>query len=184
MKQILKITLIVISTLCLCSSCNRKHDLKDTLGKFMSNVIIIPDSLSVILDGNLVAHSSLDMYKDKKLIMFVDSSLCTSCRISALNNMIELYELSETDGRFSVIAIFSPAINESQYIEEMLKHLYFPYPLYIDRNHLFLQINSIPKDSRFHNFLIDKEGRILCVGNPLGNSKLKSVFMAALNNNN
>lgn len=182
MKYVIKITLLLASIVFLYSSCNQRQNLKNTLMKFMTNDITIPDSLMVIFDGRAIREPSF--VEDNQLIMYIDSNSCTSCRISSLNNMLKLYELAEKDGRFSVLTIFSPSVSEVQDVERKLKQLHYPYPLYIDNNNLFSRINHIPNDIKFHNFLINKEGKILCVGSPLENKQLNSVFMTALNNNN
>ena len=65
--------------------------------------------------------------------MYIDSSSCGSCRIARFWEMIPLYELSESDGRFSVMAIFSPTIDELPEMERQLMALDFGNLLGTDR---------------------------------------------------
>lgn len=185
MKNTFKYILIIGVLFCT-FSCGEHHRLKLTMSDFLESVIHFPDSLYIVYDGR-VTQESFDKLKGSvryNLIMYVDSVSCTSCRISSLNNMLRLYDQSEDDKRFSVMTIFSPSKEEVQYLEKSLMRLYYPYPIYIDKTHQFSQVNQLPSDMRLHNFLINQDGNVLFIGNPLENDQLITIFLSTLSNNN
>jgi hypothetical protein len=52
---------------------------------------------------------------------------------------------------------------------------------YIDINKDFIRKNSfIPKDSKFHTFLLNKQNKIVYVGNPLASDKAWALFTEIL----
>lgn len=171
---------------CTLSSCGERYRLKLTMSEFLESEIHFPDSLYTVYDGGITQESydKLKGYSQYNLIMYVDSSSCTSCRVSSLNNMLRLYELSEDNQRFSVMTIFAPAKEDVPHLEKSLLRLYYPYPIYIDKTHQFSQINKLPTDTRMHNFLITHDGKVLFIGNPLENDKLMTIFLSTLSNNN
>ena len=58
-----------------------------------------------------------------------------------------------------------------------------PYPVYVDKENLFQTSNpSIPDDSRYHTFLLDRNNRVVLVGNPLASNAMRSLFRKTLDN--
>ena len=50
------------------------------------------------------------------------------------------------------------------------------FPFVYDPTGLFLTVNDLPDDNRFHSFLLDRNNKILLVGNPLGNDNLWELY--------
>jgi hypothetical protein len=94
--------------------------------------------------------------------------------------MLPLYRLSDSLKTFSVMAIFSPVKRNLPEVELQMQLLNFPYPIYIDNEGEFASNNNIPADKRFHDFLVDKNGKVLFIGNPLAGDQLMTVFMNTL----
>lgn len=173
---------IIIASI-IVSSCSNRFRLKATMKEFVKEEIIIPDNLYVVENGNY-SKDDFQNLDDSRLIIYIDSLSCNTCRITHLLEMLPLYEFSEEDGRFSILPIFSPKIDDLPDIEQQLLLLDFPYPIYVDVYGEFAQKNNIPVDNRFHNFLIDEVGKVRFVGNPIDNEQLRSIFINTLNNIN
>lgn len=56
--------------------------------------------------------------------------------------------------------------NESQTFEN----------IFHDKNNVFEMTNKIPRESRFRTFLIDKDNKILLIGNPLFNESIDKLY--------
>lgn len=91
-----------------------------------------------------------------------------------------LYEFAVSDNRFSVLTIFSPRSQDLPDVVQHIKLQDFPYPLYVDVYGEFAQRNVIPKDVRFHCFLINSEDEIRFVGNPSVDEQLRTIFLNSL----
>ena len=53
--------------------------------------------------------------------------------------------------------------------------------IYLDTAYVFKKHNpTIPKDTKYHSFLLDKEGKVLFVGSPIDNKKIKNVYYKTL----
>lgn len=154
------------------SGCSNKI-LKKTLQDFMQIEISFPEGLQKIHERQ-ISNADIDSSKPI-LVVYHDRLSCSLCEVSHIYIWQGLYEHSEIAG-FNIVNIFSPPESEYKALIEHLKRLNFPYPIYIDRYDCFSQINEIPKDRRFHCFLIDTEKHPVFVGNPLENEELKNLF--------
>jgi hypothetical protein len=65
-------------------------------------------------------------------------------------------------------------------LDEVLRTLemvQFDYPVFIDEHGAFPAANPhIPADSRFHTFLLDKNGKVVVVGDPVNNPDLWELY--------
>ena len=71
--------------------------------------------------------------------------------------------------------IFNP--KDKNDLVELLKHKKFSYPVYIDERDSFNLKNQLPNDFQFHTFLLDEKHRIIAIGNPIYNPKVKELYM-------
>ena len=89
-----------------------------------------------------------------KIVVFADSLGCQPCNL-------RLGELGLK-------------VREIKYINA--HHNIPDFPFVYDPTGLFLTVNDLPDDNRFHSFLLDRNNKILLVGNPLGNDNLWELY--------
>lgn len=170
--------LFSLSVLLLFTSCDRQRVAK-SLRQFYAETIEIPSDLQKIT-GRIQSEVG-NRERTPALIIYHDSLSCSSCQISHLADLNDVYALADSLGTFEVMSIFSPSVEE---YDEVLKNLIyrdFEYPVYIDFSGSFRQKNDcIPKDCLFHNFLIDSNGHPVFVGNPIASDDLWNLFNKAL----
>lgn len=64
-----------------------------------------------------------------------------------------------------------------------LKEHAFPFPVFIDRTNEFIRRNDpILADTRFQSFLLDRNNRIVLIGNPLNGDAMWNLFESTLEN--
>ena len=118
----------------------------------------------------------------KCLIVFVDSTECSRCRIDKLNRYHDYIALSEEKNTFNVLFLLS--INKKSR-DEVIEYLLLTepdYPIYIDENNDFRSLNpSIPDDTRFHTILVNGKGKAILVGDPMANASIRTIFDNVIN---
>ena len=121
--------------------------------------------------------------RDYALIVYFDSLDCMSCMVNKLHRWDEfIKDMQSRYERLKIIFMFEPKISELDNLKLSLSLENFHYPLFIDNKHVFSEKNNfIPKESLFHIFLIDPDGRIKFVGNPMMSEKLYTLFLKILN---
>ena len=175
--------MILCSVLCNTAfvSCGNQ-DLRKQMREFMSKEIVMPVELTEIKDGHM---RSVKMTTDEPmLIVFYGKDECSSCAINHLNDDLSGFADIEQSGKCKVVILFSPSEDDVLDVQEQIRELKFPFPIYVDMYGDFYRINEdFPSDRRFHSFLIGKDAHPVFIGNPLHGEKLSIVFDKVLNNN-
>lgn len=116
-----------------------------------------------------------------KFIVYHDSSACSGCKISHLEDLRGLFKLADSLATFKVMVIFSPAQEEYDNVRDAIAVREFDFPVYLDGSASFRHANkAIPDDERFHAFLIDGDGKPRFVGNPMEEDAMRNLFLEAL----
>jgi hypothetical protein len=111
-----------------------------------------------------------------KVITYVDSIGCTSCKLQ-LHRWKELIaEMdSVTSGTVPFLFYFHPKdVKELCYL---LRRDAFNNPVCFDEMDDFNKLNRFPSDMTFQSFLLDKENRVIGMGNPVHNPKVKELYL-------
>lgn len=162
-------------------SCNDyRHKVNSAIGKRVSleslgRLKVANDSIQYILGGSQIEES------DVKLCYYVDSTKCFGCQLKRIENLLPYYELEDSfNGAFSVFLIVSPTEQSKKEVNYYLKSI-FPQgeTVYWDKSHKFYSDNRfLRKDEQFNMFLLDKDDRVICIGNSLaGNKELGDLYI-------
>ena len=151
-------------TLLLCSCGKRQENrrIRETLRNFENSTIIFPEQMKEFQHG---AERMTTIPGGYRFVVYFAPGECSSC---ALNHMdlSQVLALGEELG-FTSIAIISPDPKDLDRVRADLMFRLSAIPLYFDEDFCFRQKNtSIPKDPRFHFFLVNPQGKPIYVGNP------------------
>lgn len=109
-----------------------------------------------------------------KLVVFVDSTECSTCYTKKMETWYYLLDTLQNKN-FEILVIFSPKKNDCSYIKSKLKYLKVDFPIYLDSIGAFVKNNPhIPDESIYHTFLLDKNNKVLLVGNPFNNKNVSN----------
>ena len=64
-----------------------------------------------------------------------------------------------------------------------LKKNGFDYPVCIDENDKLNRLNHFPSDMAFQTFLLDKDNKVLAMGTPILNPKIKELYLKIIRGN-
>ncbi|MDR0538016.1 MAG: hypothetical protein LBH04_08270 [Tannerellaceae bacterium] len=54
---------------------------------------------------------------------------------------------------------------------------YFDHPICIDTNDELNKLNHFPLEESFHTFLLDKENKVIALGNPVLGDGIKNLYL-------
>jgi hypothetical protein len=156
----------------------KSYRLERKIEAFMQHPIVVPQDIDQIqseVNDSLVLNLE---GKIARLIVYVDSVECSSCKVGHMHQYDEIIDYQKTVGdQYLPIFIFNPP---KHIIEEFLRHLrlsYFDYPILLDEHGLFPRANPhIPTDLRLHTFLLDRDGKVVLVGDPSRNPELWELY--------
>ena len=167
----------VIFILFFLSSCGeqKKENVVDLLQKWSGKEILFPANLTFTVQyEDTIDFPILGKYK---ILTYVDSIGCISCKLQlgqwkAFMESINNAEMETVRFFF----FFSPERRKD--FLNTLKSEDFTYPICIDDENKLNELNHFPsKGAAFHTFLLDKDNRILAIGNPIHNPKVKELYL-------
>jgi hypothetical protein len=118
-----------------------------------------------------VQKDSVIFGKEYKILVYTDPMECLSCKFRVY--LWQKY-IKEAGSRVDFLFYFYPE-NEEELLS-MLKNGRFKYPIYIDRNDDLNKLNKLPRNPAFHCFLLDKDNKILALGNPVTTPNVWEMF--------
>lgn len=123
---------------------------------------------------------AMDMYAPAhKVLVYVDSTGCTSCRLQLHEWKKFIAEVdSATGGHVPFLFFLSPkSVKEARYITRRDD---FTYPICVDMQNGLDSLNRFPEEEMFHTFLLDGENRVAVIGNPIHNRAVRNLYMKTL----
>lgn len=113
--------------------------------------------------------------KDIKLVFYNDSISCLDCTFTKMAEYLQ--ENHEKLQKVRIIHIISVNSKDSEYLFRKLCNIRLYGEVYLDTCNAFVKVNpKLPKEELFHTFLLDKDDKVVFVGNPSNNSRTENVF--------
>ena len=113
---------------------------------------------------------------DYKVLVFVDSIGCTSCKLQ-LSRWKEFIRYTDSISKKNIPFLFFFQFDDQWEIHSLLIRENFDKPICLDRSDSLNQLNHFPKDIRFQVFLLDKNNKVVVIGNPVHNPNVKELYL-------
>ena len=172
--------------LCVClfiASCSEseKERLSRLVKEWEGKEILFPAHSTFTIQGK----DTVDFdYKDAeyKIVTYIDSVGCTSCKLQ-LHRWKELVKEvdSLTNGNVPFLFYFHP--KDMKELRYLTRRDGFAYPVSFDEKDDFNRLNHFPSEMKFQTFLLDKENRVIALGNPVQNPKVKELYLNLIKGN-
>lgn len=154
-------------------SCTNKHneEIAALVNYWKGKEIIFPMSSTFMQSKDTVDFSLEGQYK---ILSYVDSTGCVSCKLK-LSEWKELIEVIDSvNPSVKVLFFFAPEKTKDVY--SALRQSYFNHPVCIDLKDSLNTLNHFPSNMTFQTFLLDKDNKVLAIGNPIHNPKVKELY--------
>ena len=116
---------------------------------------------------------------DYKVVTYIDSVGCTSCKLqlSRWKKLVEEVD-SLTNGRVPFLFYFHP--KDRKELRYLTRRDDFTYPVCFDERDELNRLNQFPTDMTFQTFLLDKDNKVLAIGSPVLNPKVKELYVSLI----
>lgn len=114
-----------------------------------------------------------------KIVTYVDSIGCISCKLQ-LPRWKSFIHTVDSISHVKVPFVFyfhAKTIKELRYVTRRDD---FHYPICLDIKDEFNSINHLPSEMLLQTFLLDKDNKIIAMGNPVHNPKIKELYLQIL----
>lgn len=184
-------TFVIIFCFLFFSACesgrNRNTDgIKDTITTMQKNRLRLSlDRMAYCIPDNDTARTD-KMDAEYKLVVYVDSALCSPCIINKMfwwNDIIDLTRKGKDNVDY--IFIFETRHDQIEDAHFAAESSGLKNRLYLDTACVFRAENSfLPNDDKYHTVMINSKDSIVMVGSPLTSRSIRKVFLQILNTGN
>lgn len=177
MKIKLFILLILSSATLLFISCNdnRKISVVDIVSQWEDREILFPENSVFTIQG----RDTVDFqFKDApyKILTYVDSVGCMSCKLQLMNWSKLILELDTVTGG-AVPVVFYINASSRRELSYITRRDGFMHPVCYDEQDEINNLNHFPYDMTFQTFLLDADNKVVGIGNPVHNYRVKELYL-------
>ncbi|WP_294619655.1 hypothetical protein [uncultured Bacteroides sp.] len=171
--KVITLFLHIILLVCLfgCKRVNVHDEAVQLMKEWSGKEIIFPDSLKFTLFGNDFVCDTIPI-AEYKIVTYIDSLGCASCKLR-LSSWMELIQ--------QLNAMFYLHPLDSRSLKAILRRDNFNYPVCMDKDDQLNKLNRFSSMLDFQTFLLDKNNRVVAVGKPVHNPKVKELYLNILN---
>ena len=163
--------LVLVLTLTGCE----EQRLRSQVRKLMTSTVVMPAKV-VCIDGGEVFPMPDSLREKAKLIVYVDSSECRSCRFSKIPAYDRIISEAEPYG-VEVMIMMENRTFSGITLTQYLSDIDLGIPIYVDEESTFLELNpAANKDVRLHSFLVNRHGTPVLVGDPVMSPGIAELF--------
>ena len=163
MKKIVCLMLLCMSLL----SCSSDYKLHALMNEWIGKKLILNDDARKAMQAN----DSLSI--DYTIVAYVDSTVCMSCRFGGWQRLVNEMSMY-SDNHINSLLIMSAGASKNLENDININNYNLPYVIY--KGDSLLKKNDFPESDIFRTFLLDKDGKVVVMGNPLLNDKIYEMF--------
>lgn len=172
--------ILLIATLCLLAvaSCGcKKARLRAQLNGMINHTLIIPEKILCVYKGEVFSMAD-SVRKKAKMVVYVDSAECHTCKLSQLFLYDRLYHLADETEKFELVYMLGNTHWGRISLVQYLLDQDLAFPVYVDEKGVLLSNNPlVPIDNKFHSFFLDSNNRIVFVGDPIFNEEIMQMLI-------
>lgn len=158
------------------SSCAGKNEIVTLVEQWDDREIKFPmNSIYTIQGKDTVNFLSTGKYK---ILSYIDSIGCISCKLQLAQWKKFINTVESVNSSVDFLFFFSPEKNRDVY--RAVNMAGFNYPICIDSKDSLNILNSFPSDMAFQTFLLNGENKVIAMGNPIHNSKVKELYLKVI----
>ena len=171
--------LLLIAVLCflaVASNGCKKARLRSQLKELMGSTIVLPEKISCVYNGEVYPMPD-SLLNKAKLLMYIDSTECTGCRLSKLIQYGPFAESLRTWGT-EFFVLLTPKQKEKEYVTDLTLSYAYPFPVFLDETGDFFKMNRKfrGKPSSLCIVLVDRDHKPVLFGDPLGSDAMAQLF--------
>lgn len=175
MKSDRLVILLLLAALSCTTGNKGKKEIEQLVKEWQGKEIIIPSDM-------VYTHNAKDTIDwqpetaDFKVLVFADSLGCVSCKLQ-LPRWKEFMDSIEATAPGKVSFLFVLQSNDEREIQYILRRDRFEYPVCVDVNDELNRLNRFSSHISFQTFLLDKDNKVVVIGNPVHNPAIKDLYL-------
>ena len=112
-----------------------------------------------------------------RIVTYVDSVGCASCKLQLPKWKQLMAETDSLFGKGKLSYVFFFHLKDVRELTYLTRRDGFTYPVCFDREDAFNRLNRFPSEMALQTFLLDKDNRVVAIGNPVHNPQMKELYL-------
>ena len=113
---------------------------------------------------------------DYKVVTYIDSIGCVSCKLQLSRWKEFIAQVDSASGKAIPFLFFFQSKDNGD-LRRTLRTDNFTLPVCIDTEDRFNKLNHFPSEMMFQTFLLDKDNKVIVIGNPIHNLKVRDLYL-------
>ncbi|MDR0537956.1 MAG: hypothetical protein LBH04_07970 [Tannerellaceae bacterium] len=176
--------MLIILFLYSCSSKGNRQNITRLLHEWSEKEIVFSEQPVFIRftkdDAEIDTVDCLTSLKSEyKVLIYVDSTGCTACKLKLpvwKDFMTEVDSIADKQIPF----LFFFHSNDLAELRYLFLSEVFDYPVCVDTGDELNQINQFPKIEAFHVFLLNRDNKVIVIGNPIQNRRVRELYLSQI----
>lgn len=175
MKRSYSIIVLILITCISCKEQKNDTEILEFVKEWHGKEVRFPDSPVFTVYGKDTVDYSIPE-STYKVLVYVDSVGCIDCKLQ-LQKWKELIEYTNSisNGEIPYLFFFHP--KDYKELCQFFKRDLFDVPTCIDFNGNLNRLNNFPHLPQFHTMLLDKDNKVLVIGNPIHSVDIRSMYI-------
>ena len=155
-----------------------KKEALNSVKEWMGKEILFPKNSVFTIRGKDTVDFAFTQ-SDYKLVTYVDTAGCTTCELKLAEWQRFMNEVDSTSSTHTPFVFFLYPKDTKDLLMEFRREA-FDYPVCLDMKDEFNQLNKLAETKPLRTFLLDKENKIIAIGNPIDNPNVKKLYLKIL----
>lgn len=154
-----------------CSNPSNRDILQRIVEEWQGRHIDLPNNMTDFITGDTIDMTNTDF----TIITYVDSIGCTGCKMKLplwKEFLSSIDSICDLEVRFLMVVYPS----DTKELHYFMKRDDFDYPVYLDDDNKVSKANSFPDETAFHTFLIDRNMKVVAIGNPTYSTEIAKLY--------
>lgn len=158
-----------------CTYIKKEDEITRLISEWSGREILFPKEIYFTIYGkDTVKYPT--KHSRYSIVRYMNSVGCTSCKLQPHMWKKYISMLSPANGEEIPVLFFLCPTNREELIN-LLASNYFDHPVCIDENDTFNKLNKFPDKIDFQTFLLNEENRVVAMGNPIHNHKVRDLYI-------
>ena len=173
MKRLFPYLIIIVLAVLSVSSCKKsaRDVYAEAVEEWIGKEILFPDSMMTVT-GEMIAPPTADF----TIVSYYDSTGCTGCRTKLPFWNEFMNKVDSAKGSNSVELVMVAATDRVNELKHLVKLNSFSGNMVYDPDDSFNKLNGFPGDAALQTFLLDRDRRVIAMGNPIVNGRLEGCI--------
>lgn len=156
----------------------KKEDAINSVKQWVGKEILFPKNNTFTIRGKDTVDFPLNV-SNYKLVHYIDTAGCIACQLKLAEWQRFMNEVdSVSSSHTSFVFYIYP--HDMKDIQLEFRREAFDYPVCLDEKDEFNRLNKLATDKNLRTFLLDKENKIVAIGNPMENPSVKKFYLKIL----